>query len=107
MKVHGTKYQTPCVLVVGEHEDDLQFGHVTNIFVHFKQLFFEFELMHAECYRHYHAYALSLPAPSLRQKYLVEHRHLLTHHPYGLYHCHNISSDLCVQFTVLRNNICI
>ena len=86
-------------------EPDLQFGHVTNIFVHSNQVYLEFELMYAEFYKHYHAYALSLPPTSMRQKYLVQHRHLLTYHPYGLYHCHNISSDISLQFTVLRNDM--
>ena len=42
VKVHGTKYQTPCALVVGRsHEDDeLQFGHVINVLVYSKQVFF-------------------------------------------------------------------
>ena len=106
VKVHGTKYQTPCALVVGRSQDDeLQFGHVTNIFVHCQQVYFEFELMHAEFCKHIHAYALSLPPTSLRQQYLVEHRYLPTYHPYGLYHCQHLNSDLLVQFTVLRNDI--
>ena len=108
MKVHGTKYQTPCALVVGRsHEDDeLQFGHVVNVLVYSKQVFFEFELMHVQFCEHYHAYALSLPPLSLREKFLIEHRTLPTYHPYGLYHCH-LSNNTSVQYTVLRSNIYI
>ena len=85
MKVHGTKYQTPCALVVGRsHDDELQFGHVINVLVYSKQVFFEFELMHVQFCEHYHAYALSLPPLSLREKFLIEHRTLPTYHPYRL-----------------------
>lgn len=103
VKICGTKYQTPCALIVGRSEDDdeVQFGQVQRILVHLKQVFFEFELMKAEYVSHVHAYAVK---PS-RQCFIIEYSHLLDYHPYGMYHCRNLSSDSSVQFTVLRCSI--
>lgn len=109
VKVHGTKYQTPCALVVGQsdEDEDLLFGHVLGVLVHCKEVFFEFELMEVQYCKHYHAYALSLPSTSTSQKYLIKHTDLPSYHPYGLYHCPNISSNPLLQYTVLRSNVYI
>ena len=108
VKVYGTKYQTPCAVVVGrsDEDDELQFGHVTSVLVYAKQEFFESELMHVQFCEHYHAYALSLPPLSLREKYLIAHRNLPHFHPYGMYHC-RLSSNTSLQYTVLRSNVYI
>ena len=44
--MNGTKYQTPCTLIVGKMEDDnLIFGNVINIFIHNQTLLlFEVEI---------------------------------------------------------------
>ena len=107
MKVNGTKYQTPCVLVVGQSKEDeeLLFGHVLSVLVYCQEVLFEFELMEAQFCKHYHAYALSLPPTSCCEKYLVKQVDLPSFHPYGLYHCHNICSNQSLQYTVLRSNI--
>ena len=105
--MNGTKYQTPCVLVVGHLDDDEEplFGHVLGVLVYCQEVLFEFELMEAQYCKHYHAYALSLPPASSRQKYLIKQIDLPSFHPYGMYHCHNISSNTLLQYTVLRSNI--
>ena len=60
VKVYGTKYQTPCALVVGKTDDDPLFESVHKILVSGQEVFFEFEKMDAVFCPHYHAYALSL-----------------------------------------------
>lgn len=107
VKINGTKYQTPCALVVGQSDEDeeLLFGHVLSVLVHCKEVLFEFELMIVQYIKHCHAYALSLPPTSSSHKYLIKYKDLLSYHPYGLYHCHNISSNPSLQYTVLRSNI--
>lgn len=102
MTVNGTKYQTPCVLVVGKNEEeDPIFGSVCRVLVSAQEVFFEFEQMEAIFCQHYHAYALS----SSCQHFLIKQNDLITHHPYGLYRCPNISNTLSSHYTVLRNNI--
>ena len=109
VKINGTKYQTPCAIVVGQSDEDeeLLFGHVLGVLVHCNQVLFEFELMEAQYCKHYHAYAPSLPPTSSSHKYLIKHTDLPSYHPYGLYYCHNISSNPSLQYTVLRSNIYI
>ena len=107
VKVNGTKYQSPCALVVGQSDDEeLIFGSVLSTLVHHQEVFFEFEVMEGQYCKHYHAYALSLPRTS-SQTYLIQHKDLPSFHPYGLYHCHHISNNSSLQYTVLRSNICI
>ena len=107
MKVNGTKYQVPFVLVVGKSEDaDLAFGEVHSVLVHGQLVLFEYHLLEAQFYPHYHLYALSLTPLSDRQSYLIKHRDLLNYHPYGLYHNASISADHSLRYTVLRSNIC-
>ena len=95
MQINGTKYQTPCVLVVGKsmEDDELQFGHVLAVLVDCEEVLFEFELMKAEYCNHFHAYALSLPPASHRHKYLIKQKDLASFHPYGMYHCPNITNN--------------
>ena len=84
MTQNGTKYNAPCVLIVGKSEDeDLIFGNVTNIFIHNQSLlFFEVEILNSKFCPHYHAYAISMP-PSFVQQ-LIKHSDLTCYHPYGL-----------------------
>lgn len=111
MKIHGIKYQAPCTVIVGKsnevEDEELQFGHVIGVLVSSNKVLFEFELMQVEYIEHLHAYALSLPPTSLRQKYLIEQSNLISYHPYGLYHCHNLCKNYSVQYTVLKSNIYI
>ena len=108
MKVFGTKYQTPCVLVIGKNEDDdLLFGSVQNVLVYGQEVYFEFEQIEAIFCQHYHAYALSLPILNSSQHYLIKQKDLVSYHPYGFYHCLNISNMPSLHYTVLRSNIYI
>ena len=109
VKVNGTRYQTPFAVVIGQSdkEEELLFGHVLNVLVYSKEVLFEFELLDVQYCKHYHAYALSIPPNSSSQKYLIKHKDLLHYHPYGLYHCHNITNNPLIQYTVLRCNICM
>lgn len=42
--VNGIKYQEPCALLIGQQEDNLKFGKVTQIYVDGKEVLFEVEL---------------------------------------------------------------
>lgn len=83
VKVDGIKYQEPCALVIGQEEDNLKFGKITQIYVDGgKEVIFEIELLHTiEFCTHYHTYSLS----SERQTSFIKQCHLLDYHPYGLY----------------------
>ena len=108
VKIHGTKYQIPCAVVVGRSDDDddeLLFGLVLSILVYCKEVYFEFELLEAQYCNHYHAHSLSIPPASSIQKYLIKQVNLASFHPYGMYICHNISPSSSLSYTVLRNNI--
>ena len=99
--VNGTKYQTPCLLIIGKtEEEDPLFGSVCRVLLSGQELFFEFEQMDAVFYQHYHAYCLT---PS-RKYFLIKHNDLITFHPYGLYHCPHISNTFSSLYTVLRSN---
>lgn len=102
VKVSGTKYQTPCILVIGSEDNEPIFGDVTNVLVLGQSVFFEFKLLEAQFYHHYHAYSLSLPSSG---SYIIKHRDLPCYHPYGMYH--SLSNDCISRFTVLRNNVYI
>ena len=101
VKVNGTKYQPPCAIVVGKtEEEEPLFGSINKVLVFSQEVYFEFELMEANFCQHYHAYTLS----SSHQHFLVKQNNLINYHPYGLYHCPNISRT-SLQFLVLRTNI--
>lgn len=102
VKVNGTKYQTPCALIVNLVDEDPLIGNIHNILVSGHDVFFEFELMDTVFLQHYHAYAVSFSSSS-QQHFLVRQKDLITYHPYGLYHCPNISVTLPSQFCVLRS----
>ena len=106
MIVNGTKYQIPCVLIIGKSEDqDLIFGNVVNVLIHQQSALFQVEIMSSTYCPHYHAYALSvLPSPSL-ETYLIKHSDLVCYHPYSLYYCPHISSDFTLRYIVMRSNI--
>ena len=106
VKVNGTKYRTPCALVIGRtEEEDPMFGYVYSVLVSGQEVFFEFEEMEVTFCQHFHAYAVTLPLSS-RQHFLIKQKDLINYHPYGLYHCPSISSNTCnIQYVVLRNNI--
>ena len=103
MRVSGTRYQIPIALVIGKDED-LLFGRVASIYVDGQDVLFEFLPMvtHEFCY-HHHAFALGLSAHST--KYLIRHCDLLDYHPYGLYHSSTVSSEVGIQFVVLRSSV--
>ena len=105
MTQNGTKYKAPCVLIVGKTEDeDLIFGNVTSIFIHNQSLlFFEVEILNSKFCPHYHAYAISMP-PSFVQQ-LIKHSDLTCYHPYGLYYCPHLSSEISLRYVVLRSNV--
>ena len=67
MIVNGTKYQMPCVLIIGKSEDqDIIFGNVVNVLVNQQCALFEVEIMSSTYCPHYHTYALSVsPSPTL------------------------------------------
>ena len=105
MILNGTKYQTPCVLIVGKTEDEnLIFGSVVSIFVHCQSVLFEVKILNSHLCPHHHAYAMSL-SPSALPMYLIKHSDLAYYHPYALYYCPHISSDLTLRYTVIRCNI--
>ena len=77
VRVNGTKYQTPCALVVEKSDDkELLFGKVISILVGAKCVIFEFQLLKSEFCHHYHCYSLSLPPLSTHQ-YFIRHCDLL------------------------------
>ena len=105
MIVNGTKYQTPHVLIIGKSEDeDLVFGNVLNVLIHQQSVLFEVEILNSSFCPHYHAYALCV-LPSSSQTYLIKHSDLACYHPFGLYYCPHISSDLTLRYTVIRSNV--
>ena len=73
MKVNGTKYQTPCALVVGKDEaEELEFRKVENIYVYENLALFEFiPLLTRQFNRHHHTFVLAMPPISVRSKYLI------------------------------------
>ena len=106
MIVNGTKYQTPCVLIVGKSEDqDVVFGNVINVLVFNQSVLFEVEILSSTFSPHYHAYAVSVLPSSASQTYLIKHSDLACYHPYGLYYCPHLSSDLTLRYTVIRSNV--
>ncbi len=68
VKVSGTKYQTPCVLIV--EEEDPTIGNVHQILVCGDD---ECELMETHFIHHYHAYALTFLPSSSRQTSSRQH----------------------------------
>lgn len=106
--VNGTKYQMPFALIVDKEEEELKFGMVVNIYVDGSaSVFFEFvPVVTIEYCSHFHAYALFIPTAS-SVSYLINHRHLLDFHPYGLYHSTTVLSEHNIQYTVIRNNVYI
>jgi hypothetical protein len=108
VKVNGTKYQTPCALVVGKDEaDELEFGKVENIYVYENSALFEFiPLLTRQFHHHHHAFVLAMPPISARSQYLIKQKELLDYHPYGLYTCAHIVSDSLLQYyVILRSNV--
>ena len=88
--LHGTKYQTPCLLIAGKTEDDyLIFGNVLSILLPCQSVLFEVEILNSHFCPHHHAYAVSV-LPSVPQTYLIKHSDLTCYHPYGLYYCPHI-----------------
>ena len=108
VRVKGTKYQTPCCLVIGkgESEEQLQFAKVINIYVNGQSVIFEVTLLVSHPFsHHHHAFPLSSPPMSSHCKYLIKQSGLLDYHPYGLYHASTVFSDLSLEYVVLRSNI--
>lgn len=102
VKVNGTKYQTPCVLVVGTTvEEEPVFGNVTSILVSNQEVYFQFEQMESYFIEHLHAHCLS----SLQEYFLVKQTDLINYHLYGIYHCSNFTTTPSSHFIVLRHNI--
>ena len=102
MKVSGTKYQAPCVLVIGSEDDDPIFGDVLSILVEGQSVFFEFQVLKSLFCPHLHAHSLTLPSSTSR-KYIIKQRDLAYYHPYGMYHIPQ--NGEVSHFTVVRNNI--
>ena len=67
VKVNGTRYQTPCALVVGKDEtDELEFGKVDNIYIYENSAVFEFiPMLTHQFYHHHHAFVLATPPISV------------------------------------------
>ncbi len=103
MKVNGTKYQTPCALVIGVEDGEQIFGDIINVLVFSRSLFFEFQLLESSFYHHYHAHLLSTPQPRATS-YIIKHKDLAHYHPYGMYHCISID-NIVSQYVVLRSKI--
>ena len=109
MIINGTKYHTPCVLIVGTTSTgDLIFGSVISVLVHRENAvctcMFEFKVLEAEFYPHHHAYALSALSSSA-PSYLIRHDDLACYHPYGSYSYPVIPSDHVLRYTVIRSNV--
>ena len=100
MKVNGTKYQTPCVLVIGMEDDEPIFGDIISILVLGKTVYFEFKLLESNFCHHYHAYSLSFP---ISRKYIIKHCNLSSYHPYSMYHA--TYDSVSSTYVVLRNKI--
>ena len=106
MTKNGIKYQLPCVLIVGKNADeDLIFANVTDLYIFEKTLLFGMEILKATFCYHYHAFALSMLPSSSQQKFLIKYCDILHHHPYGMYYCPHVSSDISLRYVVLRSNI--
>ena len=105
MNKNGIKYQPHCVLIVGKNEDeDLIFENVTDTFVSDKTVLFGIEILDSKFCYHYHAFVLSVH-PSSTQKFLLKYSDILHHHPFGMYYCPHISSDISLRYVVLRSNV--
>ncbi len=103
MKVSGTKYRMPCVLVIGKtDEDQVLFGEVTRILVDIKSVIFEFKLFRSYFNHHFHCYCLISPETT---HYAIPYSHLIHYHPYGLYYSSSINSEYPQCFSVLRSVI--
>lgn len=105
--MNGTKYQTPCALVVGKDEaDELEFGKVINIYIYENSTLFEFmPLLTRQFCHHHHAFVLAAPPVSVRSKYLIKQESLLDYHPYGLYTSAHIFADSSLEYVILRSNV--
>ena len=105
MIVNGTKYQAPCLLIVGKTEDeDLLFGKVVSILIHSQSVLFEVEILESHFSTHYHSHVIS-ELPAVHRTYLIKHTDLAYYHPLGLYYCPHISSQVTIRYAVIRCNI--
>ena len=103
MKVSGTKYRMPCVLVIGKtDEDEVIFGEVTRILVDIKSVIFEFKLFRSYFNHHFHCYCLISPENT---HYAIPYSQLIHYHPYGFYYSSSINSEHPHCFSVLRSVI--
>ena len=106
MNKNGIKYQPPCVLIVGKNDDeDLIFANVTDVFICDKTVLFGVEILNSKFCYHYHAFALSIRPSSIQQRFLIKYSDILYHHPFGMYYCPHISSDISLRYIVLRSNV--
>ena len=104
VEVNGVKYQSPCGVIIGENDTLLKFGHVMDIFVDKKTVYFEFiPLITKEFNNHIHAYVLAFPSECNR--FLINHCDLLDFHCYGIYRSHTLTSNPNVLYIVPRCNI--
>ena len=88
VKVCGTEYRTPFVLLIGhdEYDGDPKFGKVYLVYADGLVVLFEFLPMVTEQFHaHTHSYLVSLPPVTDRDTFLIRHTDLLDYHPYGLY----------------------
>lgn len=106
MNKNGIKYQPPCILIVGKNDnEDLIFANVDDVFVCEKTVIFGIEVLNSKFCYHYHAFALSMCPSSTQQKFLIKYSDLLHHHPFGMYYCPHISSDISLRYVVLKSNV--
>ena len=99
VKVYGTKYQTPCALVVGKTDDDPLFERVHKIVFLAKRC----SLNLRKWMQSFVHTTMPMPSPS-HHHFLVKQKDLITYHPYGLYRCPHISTVSSLQYSVLRSN---
>ena len=106
VKVNGTKYQTPCGLIVGKtDQEEPIFGEVRRILVDVKAVYFEFQLLHAVLCPHYHCFILSHDPSRNSKCFIINQSCILDYHPYGIYYSQTVTGDSTSRIAVIRNII--
>ena len=99
--MNGTRYQSPCGLIIDVKDEEPVIGKVHNVLVDGQEVYFEVELMDATYSEHFHAFIVS-HSISL-QHFLIRQFDLVTHQPYGLYYCLHIPTTSHSHFCILRS----
>ena len=102
VRLYGTLYQTPCVLLIEKREDELIFGELIDILCFENVILFHIEELEYVLYSdHFHAHVVSTEHRGIR--YLIHPDYLLDYLPYGFYLPPSMSYDN-IKFVVLKRN---